>query len=668
MQAAVIKRIGYKVKRKLRVVRALVPMPRPSDERFIRELGDNAGELLTDFPLIFDGLQDPAAKRKLSQDRSGDVDRARETARRAQLHNFDLLGSGWIDLGPQIDWSLDFKSGKRWDKRDHRLQKLVDLSDNSDVKVPWELSRCQHFLPMAITHFMTGDEALATEFENQVNSWIIDNEYHQSVNWSCAMDVAIRCLNWLTAYQIFSLNHRFEERFQARLALELYKGGRSIWENRENTGAGYNTNHYLADLIGLLYLGWMFRSVPQAREWFGFAQRELEQEMQLQVHTDGIDYESSLPYHGLVTEFFFYAQHLCARIDRGFSQQYCDRLARMVSNLARFTGADGLVENFGDNDDGRLFRILWRGSRDYRDLLSMSGPAAIPQCEEPTIERVLLKSQRQAHAEATPTNPALESVLLSATGICQLRSDDIVLNFFANGVGTAGLGNHKHNDLLSFTLEYRGSRVFVDPGSYVYTVEEAARNQFRSTRNHNTVTIDGQEQNRMVPGLLFHLRPDGKPRLVDWRSQPDHDLVVAEHDCYSRLDEPVIHRRAILLRRSTSAVVIRDTLLGAGGHEIEFNFHLERLAIVMTSAGAVLLRTDPSRPGLLFEEIDANRTLTLDTSWISPSYGVKYPSLRLSKRVIPELPYETTFVIIPEDSLERESAQALVSKLSDLTS
>ncbi len=668
MQAAVVKRIGYKVKRKLRVVRALVPLPRPSDEKFIRELGENAGALLTSFPMIFDGLQDPTVKKALLQDPRGDVERARAVARRALQHNFDLLGSGWIDLGHQIDWSLDFKSGKRWDKRDHRLQKLVDLSDNSDVKVPWELSRCQHFVPMAITHFLTHDDAFAAEFENQINSWIIENDYHQTVNWSCAMDVAIRCLNWLAAYQIFALNHRFEERFLARLTLELYKGGRSIWENRENTGAGYNTNHYLADLIGLFYLGWMFRSVPQAKEWFGFAQRELEQEIQLQVGADGIDYESSLPYHGLVTEFFFYAQHLAERIDRGFSQQYCDRLALMLTNLARFTGADGLVENFGDNDDGRLFRLLWRGSRDYRDLLSMSESATIVPLGEPTIERLLVKSQLQSLTKPKAIQPALQSVLLTESGICQLRSNEMVINFFANDVGTAGLGNHKHNDLLSFTLEYRGSRVFVDPGSYVYTVEEAARNQFRSTRSHNTVTIDDQEQNRMVPGLLFHLRPDGKPRIVEWQSQPEYDLVVAEHDCYLRLDEPVIHRRTILLRRITSAVVIRDELLGAGTHEIEFNFHIERLAIVMTSAGAILLRPDRSRPGLSFEEADANRTLTLDTNWISPAYGVRYPSLRFSKRITSELPHHSTFVIIPEDSQERESAQTLVGRLCEFTS
>jgi hypothetical protein len=172
----------------------------------------------------------------------------------------------------------------------------------------------------------------------------------------------------------------------------------------------------------------------------------------------------------------------------------------------------------------------------------------------------------------------------------------------------------------------------------------------------------------MVPGLLFHLRPDGKPRIVEWQSQPEYDLVIAEHDCYSRLDEPVIHRRTILLRRISSAVVIRDELLGAGTHELEFNFHLERLAIVMTSSGAILLRPDPSRPGLLFEETDANRSLTLDTNWISPAYGVKYPSLRLSKRITSELPHQSTFVIIPEGTLERESAQTLASRLRELTS
>jgi hypothetical protein len=65
-------------------------------------------------------------------------------------HIFDLLGSGKTELGEEIDWHLDFKSGFRWDPKEYYpgTGKHVTLNDPSDVKVPWELSRCQHFVTL----------------------------------------------------------------------------------------------------------------------------------------------------------------------------------------------------------------------------------------------------------------------------------------------------------------------------------------------------------------------------------------------------------------------------------------------------------------------------------------------------------------------------------------
>ncbi|MBK7092137.1 MAG: hypothetical protein IPH59_10550 [bacterium] len=49
------------------------------------------------------------------------------------------------------------------------------------------------------------------------------------------------------------------------------------------------------------------------------------------------------------------------------------------------------------------------------------------------------------------------------------------------------------------------------------------------------------KQIRMVRGLLFLLRSDGTPKIIDWQSNDDFDLEVAEHDCYNRLDDAVTH-------------------------------------------------------------------------------------------------------------------------------
>ena len=74
------------------------------------------------------------------------------------------------------------------------------------------------------------------------------------------------------------------------------------------------------------------------------------------------------------------------------------------------------------------------------------------------------------------------------------------------------IGNHAHNDNLSFELALDGNLLVTDPGTYVYTPLPNMRNRFRSTAMHNTLVIDGREQNDWKEGRegLFSLRDRSK--------------------------------------------------------------------------------------------------------------------------------------------------------------
>jgi Heparinase II/III N-terminus len=93
-------------------------------------------------------------------------------------HRFDLPGSGPIYLGERIDWQRDFKSGRRW-----HLVSLVPLEcpDDSDIKVPWELSRFQHLPVLAAAHRLTGDPRYLHEVGAQLDDWIERNPVESGV-------------------------------------------------------------------------------------------------------------------------------------------------------------------------------------------------------------------------------------------------------------------------------------------------------------------------------------------------------------------------------------------------------------------------------------------------------------------------------------------------------
>src|SRR5438067_13909420 len=95
---------------------------------------------------------------------------------------------------------------------------------------------------------------------------------------------------------------------------------------------------------------------------------------------------------------------------------------------------------------------------------------------------------------------------------------------------------HAHADMLSFELCLGGRRVIVDSGVYTYEAGEW-RDLFRSTRAHNTVEVDGENQSEVWSS--FRVGRRARPHNVVFRDNG----VEGEHDGYERLAVPVRHRR-----------------------------------------------------------------------------------------------------------------------------
>ena len=99
-----------------------------------------------------------------------------------------------------MPWHSDFKTGREWPVRFCKDIEYLELDRPSDVKVPWELSRAQHFPVLGQAYWLTGDERYAREFVAEVDDWIDRNPLAYGVNWACAMDVALRAVNWMWGF------------------------------------------------------------------------------------------------------------------------------------------------------------------------------------------------------------------------------------------------------------------------------------------------------------------------------------------------------------------------------------------------------------------------------------------------------------------------------------
>ncbi len=574
-----------------------------------------------------------------------------ESAEHICCHRFDLLGSGLTEVGPQIDWHRDFKRGYRWNPRAFSARLRYGNVIGADVKVPWELSRFQHLATLGKAYWLTSDDRYAAEFVAQITHWMAENPPQFGVNWACTMEVAIRAFNWLWGYAFFHKAPQVTPDFRRALAGSLLAHGRHVRYNLERGADGITSNHYLADLVGLVGLGFACPVFHEAQAWREFSLAETFREIERQVHTDGGDYESSIPYHRLVAEMFLAIAILCRRNGVALPEPFSQRLQRMLDFTLAYTKPNGLAPQVGDADDGRLHILAdypgW-DRRDHRHLLATGGAffgrtdwvcAAGPHTEESlwllgdpcgiTVPRVA---------------PTVGTQAFPASGLYLMRAGDLYLLITCGAVGTRGLGNHKHNDVLSFEFQVGGQDVIVDPGSYLYTPEPAWRNRFRSTAVHNTVMVDGAEQNRFGEGGLFWLHPDATPRCLVWESTAETDRFVGDHDGYARLSQPVIHRREFRLDKQARRIDLGDSLVGGGMHALVWNFTLAP-GVAVHQAGELqwLLGTDSVRVKFSVTASTPNGPRRIPRAevadaWISPRYGVKVPTRALRLQLEADLP------------------------------
>jgi uncharacterized heparinase superfamily protein len=576
-------------------------------------------------------------------------------------HVFDLLGSGSTPLGEQIDWHVDFKTGHRFDPEKYYADvRSAPYPGGYDIKVPWELSRCQHFAWLGQAYWFTEDEKYVREFVAQVSDWIEHNPPQFGVNWACAMDVAIRAVNWLWGYYFFKESAALKDKFLLAFFKSMLAHGRHIMNNLEWSDA-LTSNHYLSDIVGLVYLGVLLPEFKEAPHWREFGLQELEKEMFKQVYADGVDFEASTSYHRLVTEMFLSATILARLNGHTFSPAYMERLEKMVEFVMYLTKPDGTVPLIGDNDNGRLHRLkVWEAPErewvDHRYLLAIGAVlferedfalAAGNQWEEAIwlLGKRAITFRDRLEVSGSNVSLTLKSRGFSDAGIYILRDQDLYMAITTGAAGQNGRGGHAHSDALSFELCVDRVTWIVDPGMVVYTADYDMRNRFRSTAFHNTVQVDGEDVNLFNPRKLFSMDKVNEATVLKWADKSTEVVFEAEHRGYSRFEAPVIHRRRIRLDKSNREWLLRDLFLGEGRHKLEFFLHLAPdVCVIKEDDQSALLWAGPEN-ALLVRCLNPGVNMCTEPGQLARSYGQVIPTIVLTYRVMDaNLPYSWDFV------------------------
>jgi hypothetical protein len=145
--------------------------------------------------------------------------------------------------------------------------------------------------------------------------------------------------------------------------------------------------------------------------------------------------------------------------------------------------------------------------------------------------------------------------VLPDLGLAVLRRHGTRTTFDIGPLGYLRIAAHGHADSLAISYSHEGLELVTDPGTGTYFGDPALRHAFRSTAAHATVTVDGLDQAVYGGPFLWLKHPGSRVTHLDL----DSGIVVGEVDAWSRLRDPVRHRRAVVVL-STGALLVYDRL------------------------------------------------------------------------------------------------------------
>ena len=519
------------------------------------------------------------------------VDAARylAAAERVAAGRFDVFALRDAALGSPPRWNGDPKTGV---EAPLSFGKLLDYRNPrrvGDIKYLWELNRHLHIVTLAQAYALSGDARYFGVIRRHLQSWFDDCPCGMGPNWSSALELGIRLINWSVAWQLLggASSPLFQDDEGARFRRQWLD---AVFQHAHFVQGHFSlyssaNNHLIGEAAGLFVAALTWPHWPRARAWLAQAKAILEREILLQNALDGVNREQAVSYQQFELDLLLLPLLAGRANGQKFSAAFESRIEAMIEYLASIMDASGNVPMFGDSDDGLVVRLAQDDRYcKYRSLLATGAvlfrrgdfKAKAGTLDDKT--RWLFGEGADAAFELLDTAQAQLPVRRAFThgGYYILGCDfetvnEIRLVVDAGPLGYQTIAAHGHADALAFTLSVGGREFLIDPGTYAYHTQDPWRRYFRGTAAHNTLRVDGMDQSQSGGNFMWLRKADARCTL--WRPSDERDVFEGWHNGYTQLPDPVVHRRRISLEKRTRRVLIEDILQMSGAHDLELFFH-----------------------------------------------------------------------------------------------
>ncbi len=513
----------------------------------------------------------------------------RARADRLVRHELSFFHLENRNLGDPIDWNRDHNLGQAAPMGFAPAIDYRDKDEAGDAKLVWEPSRHHQLVVLGRAYRATGDVRYAQAVVEQLTSWLDQCPFGRGMQWRSPLELAIRLINWTWALDLIDESGLVQGAFRERFLRSLYL---HVWEVRRKYSRGSSANnHRIGEAAGVYVATAYFKELAALDAWRQEALQILAEEILVQTYDDGCTREQAFGYHVFVLQFYL-ATVVAAR-QRGdrLPESFWKRLEAMLG----FAGAlaeGGQPPYFGDADDGYVLDL---GGTPLSCVLAVGAT----QCGRPDLKAVAAGGEEAVRwalgaeglraflALTPPVEAPLVPRAFPAAGHYLLQcghvgaDDRISVLVDCAELGFGAIAAHGHADALSVVLRIGGRDLLAEAGTYDYFTYPAWREHFRTTRAHNTLEVDGLDQSTRLGPFLWGQRADA--RCLTWDVGAASQKLAGEHDGYTRLSDPVLHRRHIELQPLARTLTLRDEIVAKTEHDLALHFQLAEDCIVSTA-------------------------------------------------------------------------------------
>lgn len=463
------------------------------------------------------------------------------------------------------------------------------------------------------------DHNVSSSIEQQkkiINSWIDSCQPGKEDAWE-PYPVSLRIVNWI---KYFVRLERLGSDIPNYWLISLYS--QCLWLNK-NVEYHLKANHIFKNSVALIFAGCYFQG-EKSRKWLTRGIKIFNKEIAEQFNSDGGHFERSPMYHALCLEDVLDIYNVLINIEDPIRDKAMGAIREFLPNgfsyLKSLTFPDGNISYIGDSVKG--VAASYEDLRNYYFRIFSFYP--------------------EEHNENIKNEQDLNTKLYINTGIfiCESRQQKVILNLGKPSPDYQP--GHSHCDLFSYELFAKkiNCRVIVDSG-----VSEYQRGRFRqycrSTRAHNTVTVNHLDQNEIWGEFRVARRVKKVEQKYSVNPERTITTISMNHDGYRRIGRHVRHYRCVKI--CDQAMNIIDKVTGQGVTDIISYIHLHPdINIKNISSNQILLQKENINLGEIKVE---SGQITTEIGWYFPEFGVKKKNMVLAIKQNHRELFETRYTV-----------------------